>query len=225
MKINLFKNLTEEHKQKCIDTLITHSTADADFFIMIILAVAMATFGVIIDNIPVVIGSMLIAPMLYPILATSLGIVIADNKAISRSFLSILSAIGISLVVATIIGLFFGRDLGLEHNTILNNVHPTIITSAIAIIAGFAGTFAMLIPSMNETLPGVAIAVTLIPPLSIAGIGIANFDWSLIASSLLIFLINVIGIIFAGMIVFSLMRFYDKREFTKDVIKETENQM
>jgi len=219
-----FNTLTEAEQIKCINNLITHSTPDLSFYLMITLSVAMATFGAITDSIPVLIGSMLIAPMLYPVLATSLGIVIADTRTLRRSLITLLASILISLVISTLISLFFARGIGIEHNTILSNIHPSIITSAIAIIAGFGGTLAMLIPSMNETLPGVAIAVTLIPPLSIAGIGIANFNWDLISGALLIFLINVIGIIFAGMIVFSLTRFAEKKNYVRDAIKEKEYQ-
>ena len=81
--------LSEADKSKAVEKLITDSTPDFDFFLLMTLSMLMATFGLLIDSAAVVIGSMLIAPLLSPILSFSLGIVMSDSKLISRSFYTI----------------------------------------------------------------------------------------------------------------------------------------
>jgi uncharacterized membrane protein len=90
----------------------------------------------------------------------------------------------------------------------------------VAIIAGLAGSFALVKPQLNETLPGIAISVALIPPLAVIGIAIAKFNWQLLHGSLLLFLVSIIGVIFASMITFSLMDFYVKREKAEEALEK-----
>ena len=216
MALVLFNNLTEKDKSDAIENLITESTPRQDFFLMVILSVLMATFGLLINNTAVIIGSMLIAPILYPILGLSLGIVMADFKLISRSFYTLLKSITFGIAAAALIALFFAQDYEMYF------IEPSLIYVMIAITAGLAASFALIKPQLSETLPGVAISVTLIPPLASTGIGIAKFDWNLISGSFILFLINAIGIIFGSMIVFSLMHLYIKRVEARKVIKEEE---
>lgn len=79
--------------------------------------------------------------------------------------------------------------------------------------------------NLEEKDKSIAIAVALIPPLAITGIGIANFDWSIISEAFLLFLINILGIIFASMVIFSLSDFYVKRKEAAKVIKEEDKVM
>ncbi|MCD6150000.1 TIGR00341 family protein [bacterium] len=216
MALVLFNNLSEKDKSNAIENLITESTPRQDFFLMVILSVLMATFGILINNTAVIIGSMLIAPILYPILSLSLGIVMADFKLISRSFYTLLKSMVFGIAAAALIALFFAQG----YETSL--VEPSLIYVMIAIIAGLAASFALIKPQLSETLPGIAISVTLIPPLAATGIGIAKFDWNLISNSFVLFMVNAIGIIFASMIVFSLMHLYIKRVEARKAIKKEE---
>jgi uncharacterized hydrophobic protein (TIGR00271 family) len=217
MALVLFNNLTEKDKSNAIENLIAESTPRQDFFLMVILSVLMATFGLLIGNTAVVIGSMLIAPILYPILSLSLGIVIADFKLISRSFYTLLKSVIFGVAAAALTALFFSP--GYE----ITLTSPSLIYVMIAIIAGLAASFALIKPQLSETLPGVAISVTLIPPLAATGIGVAKFDWNIISDSFVLFLVNAIGIIFASMIVFSLMHLYIRRAEARKAIKKEEN--
>ena len=73
---------------------------------------------------------------------------------------------------------------------------------------------------MNASLPGVAIAVALVPPLAFAGVGLSFFDWAVVSNALLLFLVNIIGIMFSAMIVFSMFRFAVKKKVTQEAVKE-----
>ena len=208
----LFKTLTEKDKSAAIDHLIKGSTPSQDFFFMIILSVITATFGLLFDNVAVIIGSMLIAPILYPILSLSLGITMSDNKLISRAFYTLAKATALGIATAFVITFFFSGNFAEHNNEITSRTIATLPFFIVALTAGTAGSFALVKPQLNETLPGIAISVALIPPLSVVGIGVAKFNSAIVSGAFLLFLVNIVGIVFSGMVVFSLMNFYVKRK-------------
>lgn len=221
MTLILFNNLTEKDKTKAVEHLIQASTPTQDFFFMIILSIITAAFGLILNNVAVIIGSMLIAPMLYPFLSLSLGITIADGKLISRSFYTILKAWAFGVAVAAIVTLLFSSHMNGISSEILSRTEATLPFIMIALAAGFAGTFAFVKPQLNETLPGIAISVALIPPVAVTGIGVALLNPQIITGSILLFLVNAIGIVLSGMTTLSLMNFYIERtKAIKTVEKE-----
>ena len=216
----LFNTLTGKDKSVAVERLIRGSTPSQDFFFMIILSILTATFGLFLANTAIIIGSMLIAPMLYPLLSLSLGIIMSDFKLISRSFYTIVKSVIIAALAGAVATWLFSSQLPELPPLIDTMTQPTLPYVVIAIIAGLAGSFALVKPQLNETLPGIAISVALIPPLATIGIGVARFDWVIISGSLLLFLVNAIGIIFASMITFSLMNFYVKRDKAIETIKK-----
>lgn len=222
MAITVFSSLTKTDKVEAIDRVIEGSTPNQDFFLMVILSILTATFGLIIDNVAVIIGSMLIAPILYPILSLSLGIIISDFKLITRSLKTIGKSIALGITASNIASVLFTTQIdSLEGHEIVSRAYPSLTYVMIAILAGFAASFALVKPKLNETLPGIAISVALIPPLAVTGIGIAKLDLALASGSFLLFLVNLIGVVFASMITFSLMNFYAQRsEAKKSVTKE-----
>lgn len=216
----LFDTLTSKDKTAAVERLIRGSTPSQDFFLMITLSILTATFGLLLNSTPIIIGSMLIAPMLYPILSLSLGIIMSDFKLISRSFYTILKSLAFAIVAATVVTLLFSSQFPEITTVILSMTQPTLPYVIVAMIAGLAGSFALVKPKLSETLPGIAISVALIPPLATVGIGVANFNWSIISGSLLLFLVNAIGVVFASMITFSLMNFYVKRQEAKETVEK-----
>jgi len=225
MAITLFTSLTKNDKTEAVDRLIKGSTPSQDFFLMIVLSILTATFGLLQNNVSVIIGSMLIAPILYPILSLSLGITIADFKLISRSFWTLVKSIALAITVANISTLLFSTQFTSITQEIVSRAHPTLSYAIIALIVGFAGSFALVKPQLNETLPGIAISVAIIPPLATTGIGIAKFNWDLISGSFLLFLVNTTGVIFASMITFSLMNFYTEKSEAKKTVKAEDNKI
>ncbi len=230
----LFDNITEKDKTIALKDLIDDSTPRPSFFFLVVLSVLMAACGLIIGNTAVIIASMLIAPILSPILSLALGIVISDGNLISRSFFTLLKssgyAIGLSAVVTWFLWNFTSSaNFAYELNTeILSRIEPSIVYLLIAIIAGTATAFARIKPDLSETLPGTAIAVALVPPLATIGIGLATLRPDVISGALAMFVVNAIGIILAAMVMFSLMNLYTKKTvIAKSVVaadKELEKQ-
>lgn len=225
MLLILFNNLTVKDKSDAVKRLIAASTPRQDFFFMVVLSVATATFGLLLNNSAIIIGSMLIAPILYPIQSLSLGITISDNKLMARSFYTVLKSSSVGIVTAFIVTFLFSNTFGELTTEITSRTHATLPYFAVAITAGLAGSFALVKPQLNETLPGIAISVALIPPLAVVGIGLAKLDWFVISGSLLLFIINIIGVIFASMFTFSLMNFYVEKREAREVVEEEDKKV
>lgn len=225
MNLIVFKNISAKEKSESLEKLIHNSSPSQDFFLMVILAILMATFGLLINSMAVIIGSMLIAPILYPILGCAMGIAMSDNKLVGHSVLTILKAVVFSIISSFAVTLLFlGQSNGVALE-ILALIQPSLIHAAVAVIAGFAVSFALVKSDLNENLPGVAISVSLIPPLALIGIGVAKFDWFIVSSAILLFIINAAGIIFASMLVFSMMNFYVKRKEAGCVLEKEVNEI
>lgn len=221
----IFNNVTESEKNDAVENIIQNATPRQDFFLMLVLSVSMAAFGILLNSMVILVGSMLIAPLLYPIISLSLGVIVADQKLIGRSFYTILKSVGYSLVASFIISFLFSNRINgpvLQSYAFDDSLPSPLMYIIVAAIAGFAAAFAVVKPHLNATLPGVAISVSLVPPLAAAGIALSVFDWTVFSSALLLFFGNVIGIVFSAMIVFSLLKFSVKRTVAREVIKEEE---
>jgi len=219
-----FNNIKESEKDDAIANIIQHASPRPDFFLMLTLSISMAVFGVLLNSSVILIGSMLIAPLLYPVLSLALGVIVSDHKLIGISILTLAKSVGICLIAGLVIGLLFAGAATSSSLPIISDIvgSHSFMYSIVAVIAGFAAAFAITKRHLNETLPGVAIAVALIPPLATAGVGLSLFDWAMISNALLLFMVNIIGIMFSAMIVFSMFRFSIKKTVTAKVIMEEE---
>ncbi len=221
----IFNHLSEKDKSAAVKDLIHDSTPRPSFFLMVLLSVLMATFGLLIDNAAVIIGSMLIAPILSPILSLSMGIVMADNRLIMRAALTLFRASILGVVLAAVATLFVSADSRVIGEEVLSRVNPSLIYFSIAFTAGLAAAFARVNPDLSETLPGIAISVALIPPLAVVGIGAAVMSWSILSGALMLLLVNVVGIVFASMLVFSMMNLYVKRSVALAAAKREDKRL
>lgn len=220
----LFHNVSEKQKDEAIEAIIQHASPRQDFFLMLVLSIAMAAFGILLESTVILIGSMLIAPLLYPLLSLAVGVIASDHVLIGRSAYTLLKSVGLALLAGCAIGFFFAGNVVSTLSPLGVEVGgpSALMYAVVAVIAGFAAAFAMTKPHLNETLPGVAISVALVPPLAVAGIGLSFWDWGAVSDALLLFIVNVIGIMFSAMVVFSMFRFAVKRAVTEEVVKEEE---
>jgi len=219
--------IEDKDKSHAVRKLVEDSTPDFDFFLMVVLSILMATFGLLAGSETIVIGSMLIAPLLYPILGLSLGISMSNHKLIRRSLKTIGKAIGFA-VVAAIVATFlfsFGSFEGEISNNITSRTEPSLIFLIVAVISGFAVTYALVRPDLSETLPGVAVSVALIPPVAVLGIGIAKFDPGIVVGSAVMFGVNVLGIVAASMFAFSIMNVHGKEKIAQSAIKKEDKRV
>ncbi|MCW9054402.1 MAG: TIGR00341 family protein [Candidatus Pacebacteria bacterium] len=222
--ISHLRVVSEADKTKAIEKLITDSTPDFDFFLMATLSVLMATFGLLLDSAAIVIGSMLIAPILYPTVSLGLGVSLSDYKLIGRSFSAVVKAMLLGIIGAVLVTLFANTGEYLTSEVVARTT-PSLLYFVVAVISGIAVSYSLVKPKLSETLPGVAVSVALIPPLATVGVGIANVDWDVVAGSLVLFLVNIVGIIFAAMVSFSLMDVHGKRKVAASAIEKEERRV
>ena len=217
----LFEDISEKNKADAIESLIKDSTAKPSFYFLVILSVLMAAYGLILNNTSVVIGSMLIAPLLSPIMSLALGITLSDKDIVSEATLtlgkSLLYSVLISMLATFLLWSITGDATFQEsyNPEIMSRTIGTFPYFIIAVVAGLATSFARVKPELNAALPGTAIAVALVPPLATIGVGLATLNFSVALGALSLFLLNAIGIIAAAIVMFSLMRIYTKRKLAE----------
>ena len=194
------------------------------FYLMLSLATAIASFGMLANSAPAIIGAMIIAPLMAPIMSLAFGIVNFDRRLISRSFLSV--ATGVLLVVAFAYATTHVFGLRIAGSEILSRTSPSLLDLCIAVAAGAAAAFSYTRHSITSSIAGVAIAVALVPPLTVSGIGLAlgrgaSADAGLSMTELglysggsdiaqgdfVLFLTNLLGIVAIGIAVFALQRY------------------
>ncbi|MEN9220989.1 MAG: TIGR00341 family protein [Thermostichus sp. BF3_bins_97] len=176
------------------------SVPSLSFLVMLSLSGIISTLGLLAGSTAVVIGAMIIAPLMGPILGIAYAAAVANRRLLKRAALTLLIGSLITVLSAILICQFAGlRDLNDE---IRMRTQPTLLELGVALGAGAAGAFAKSRKSVADALPGVAIAVALIPPLSVIGIGLALSDGETLGGSFLLFITNLAGIIFSGMLTF-----------------------
>ncbi len=221
MNINILNEVKDSDKNKAVELLILHSSPRQSYYFMVASSVAMATMGLLLNSTAIVIGSMLIAPVLYPVLSLSMGVTISDRKLIIRSFMTLIRSLALAIIVSFSIAIIFSTQQPDITNEIIKRTQPNLLNFAVALVAGLAVAFAISKPKVNEAMPGVAISVSLVPPLAVVGVGLAKLDVGMASSALILLVVNVIGIMFSAMIIFSLMEFVAKKsEVHKEIIKD-----
>jgi uncharacterized hydrophobic protein (TIGR00271 family) len=170
------------------------------------LATTIASGGIIADSTATVIGAMLIAPLMTPIVATTAALMMGNNQRALKSIA--LVAIGVLFVIAVslMLSLITFRVINFDTNAqITSRVQPTMLDLIVALAAGAAGAFAMSREDVASSLPGVAISIALVPPLCVVGISIGNGEWQDASGAFILFLTNCLSILLAGGVVFGLL--------------------
>ncbi len=176
------------------------------FWVVLLLSGTIALFGLATNATAVVIGAMLVAPLLGPLLGLSLALAVGDGRlAIQTAATVALGALGVVALAALLTLALPFHEVTPE---ILARTRPTLLDLAIAVASGLAGAVVTVSREtrLSASIPGVAIAVALIPPLAVAGFGVGTgWQWDLISGALLLFGANLGGIVLSGMLVFMLV--------------------
>jgi uncharacterized hydrophobic protein (TIGR00271 family) len=171
-----------------------------NYIVLLTLATVIATYGVISSSTATVIGAMIIAPLMTPIMATTLAIVIGSRHRMSRSIMTVLFSVFFVIVLAIVLSIFVSPvtiDFG-TNPEITTRVSPNLLALFVALASGAAGAYATSRADVSDSLPGVAIAISLVPPLSVVGISLSHAQWVDAAGALLLFLTNFLAIVLAG---------------------------
>jgi uncharacterized hydrophobic protein (TIGR00271 family) len=212
------REIGEERRGEVADSLyfeepdLTHKLTS--YSVMLFLSVAIATLAILQDSTAVVIGAMLIAPLMTPIMGTAAAIVNGWKERMTSSLVLVAVSVIGAIAVAWIIATWTPALVPIAANgQITSRVSPTLLDMGIALAAGAAGAYATVDDRVSASLPGVAIAVALVPPLGVVGVTLRAelFDDAL--GAFLLFSTNFVSIILASVVVFFLTGFSPVRRF------------
>jgi len=189
------------------------SSPDFDFFLLVLLSSVIATLGLLINSPATIIGAMLVAPLMSPIIGLGMGSIRGDDKLLRDAASALLRGAFLSILISTLLTLWniYMPFIDLRSSAlpaeVMTRTQPSPIDLAIALAGGLAAAFALAMPNISAALPGVAIATALMPPLCTIGIGIAFARWDVAGGAFLLFITNSVTIAFAAMLVFVALGF------------------
>ncbi|MEM7325311.1 MAG: TIGR00341 family protein [Actinomycetota bacterium] len=189
------------------------------FTVMLTLSVVVAVMGLALDSAAVVIGAMLLAPLMQPVLAAgacmSLALFTKSLQAMIRVLLATAWCIGVAYLISYIL-----PEAPLT-DEVLSRTQPDIKDLVVALAAGAAGAYATVREDVSASLPGVAVAVALVPPLASVGMALERADQELAIGALLLYITNLAAILFASIVVFVITGFVSPRRLSDNLLRLT----
>lgn len=175
-----------------------------EFLALLFASCLIATFGLFAGSTATIIGAMLVAPLMMPILGFALATIWGDIRLLWRSLATlVMGTVLVLLVSAVLAAAVPGVEVTSE---IQARTNPSLFDILIAVASGLIGGYAFVNPRISASIAGVAIAVALMPPLCVVGIGIGLGDSRLAIGALLLYSSNLIGISLAASFVFWRLR-------------------
>ena len=188
-----------DYRLSVCQSIEENSSLTIPYLVMNILAAIVACYGLISDSTAVVIGAMIIATLLGPIIGVAMGLVEGDNQLLYKAILAEVAGVVAVLVIAGIIGKIH-QDVPLGKE-IFSRTTPNILDLAIALAGGAAGAYATISPKLSVGLVGVAISTALVPPLSACSILLVRGETQLATGAFLLFFANLVAIQVASSVV------------------------
>jgi uncharacterized hydrophobic protein (TIGR00271 family) len=201
----LTNHATTEEFKWLFTALRENSQISQSYLVLMSLSTVIATFGLFGNSSPVIIGAMILAPLMSPIISLSMGVLRQDEKLIKESLKTIAFGLALSFVFAILITWL--TPLNSANSEILARIRPNLLDLGIAAASGVAGAYAHAKKEIAKTLAGVAIAVALVPPLAVSGIGLGWGDWTVFWGALLLLGTNLAGMVLAAAMTFLLLGF------------------
>ncbi len=201
----LFTHASEERYRDLFADLRKQAKTESTYVILMFLSSVLATVGLFLNSASVVIGAMLLAPLMQPIVSASMGALRSDQSLLGGAMRTVFTGVMIALFCAASIA--FALPLESLTDEISARLSPSLLDLMVALASGVAAAYAQNNDRMVGSLAGVAIAVALVPPLATAGIGIGWMSMDVFYQAFLLFVTNFVGIVFAASLTFLVMGF------------------
>ncbi len=175
------------------------------FWLLLVLSAVIASAGVVSDSTATVIGAMIVAPLMTPILGMVLSVVLADARNLGRCTLLVVTGAATVVGIGWLLGHFVPYPVVAATNAqVAGRVTPRLVDLVAALATGAVGSVALARSDISDTLPGVAIAISLVPPLSVVGLTLESGAPRQALGALLLFGTNVAAILASGIVVMAL---------------------
>ncbi len=208
---NIWLDIKKSDQYRAVNDLILESQPNSNYYTLLILSSIIIASGLLLTNSAILIGGMLVTPLLTPILLVSLGVTLGRPFLIHKTSLIILKSVVVIFAVSFMFGLIFvePNDKEFFSAVLLNNqASSAFLYFLVAFVSGIAATFAWVRKKVTNMLPGISIAVSLVPPVSMMAILLAQNNIEVSKFFLMVFLFNMVGLVMGSMIVFSMLKFY-----------------
>ncbi len=166
------------------------------------LSVTIATLGIVTDSTAVVIGAMLVAPWMGPALGVAAAMVMAWPRRILRQSVLVAAAATVAVALAWLISLVVPGPAYPLPAELVARTSPNLLDLGIALAAGAVGAYGRVRRHASDALPGVAVAVALVPPLVVTGMTLQLTEWQMALGAFMLFLVNVVGIVASAALTF-----------------------
>jgi len=228
--------LPEEEQLEAQENIATNAQLSFEYLLFIVLSAVVSTLGLINNSAPVIIGAMVLAPLMNPVLGVSLGVVRGEISLLFRGIRTLFIGLGIGFFISAMSAWLIPEFLLTPE--IQSRTNPTLYDLFIGMAAGAGGAMGQARRSVAGVLPGAAIAVSLMPPLCVTGIAFALYlgagpveetvAFSMFYGSTLLWLANLAAINLAAITIFVVLGFrqirhdedkrYFRRRFTLSVV-------
>jgi len=202
--------ISDEDRRERVREIYDSASGTVEYYFFIVLSCIIATIGLIQDSAAVIIGAMVIAPLMSPVLGVSMSIVRGDIPLLLRALRSVVIGVVMALAVSCLTAWIV--YVNPQTPQILARTQPNILDLIVGLAAGMAGAYAMNRKSLFLSLSGVAIAVSLMPPLAVTGIGLALKNADMAYKSFLLCFSNMVAINMAAILMFTSFGFIPKKE-------------
>lgn len=215
-RLPLLRRASYEEFKDLFSLLRDNARAKSTYLVLMVLSTTLATFGLFANSSPVVIGAMILAPLMAPIISLSMATLRQDKQMAIHSLKTIVLGMSLAFFFAVLITLI--TPIQQANTEILSRTRPNLLDLGVAVISGIAGAYALAREELAKTLAGVAIAVALVPPLAVSAIGLGWLDWDIFIGSALLLGTNLAGMVLAAAITFMLLGFSPLKLATKGVL-------
>lgn len=203
-KIGFDPDYLEAFEQKLFISGPRSARRLTNFFVLLLLATVIATYGVLSDSTATVIGAMIVAPLMGPIMATAAAVVIGSLDRAWRSLTLVVVGV-ICVILLSLMLSWLVPDITIsftENGEIASRIAPGLTALLTALASGAAGAFISSREEIADSMGGVAIAISLVPPLCVVGISIGQGAWGPATGTFMLFMTNFLAILLAGGITF-----------------------
>jgi uncharacterized hydrophobic protein (TIGR00271 family) len=214
--VPLFKKAQEGEFKELFLSLKQSAKLSWVFITLMILSTLLATTGLFQGSAPVIIGAMVLAPLMAPIVSLSMGVVRAEEHLIKNSSKTLFAGIVTALLFSCILTAVIPLDT--LNDEMRSRLNPNLLDLIVAVISGIAGAYANSKSEVAKSLAGVAIAVALVPPLSVTGIGIGWGDLDIVYGSFLLFITNLVGITLSASLTFLVLGYAPIHRAKKGIV-------
>ncbi|PJI86624.1 TIGR00341 family protein [Luteimicrobium subarcticum] len=174
------------------------------FWTMLVLSAVIASAGIVSDSTATVIGAMIIAPLSTPIMGVAIGLARGSSATVWRSLGFVAGGMVVVVSIGVLVAWLLPNDANMLTNSqVTGRTSPGLFDLVSALATGFAGSVALARRDVAAVLPGVAIAISLVPPLAVVGVCLGSGAPVSAAGALVLFLSNLLSMVLAGTLVFT----------------------